>query len=271
MNSPKNNHESSVRTYGKKPFRAALLHGGPGAPGDMAPVARKLRRYVGIIEPLQSADSIAGQVEELKQQIENNAQPPLALIGSSWGAVLALITAARHPLLADRLILIGSAVFDNESAKSIEPRRLARMDQTEKDRYKEIAEKMITATGKGRDELMAEWGELLDKSDYYDPLTTESEVIEVQYETFQKVFSEFVKMRDDPEKISAELENINVPVTLIHGQYDPHPIEGILPFLEKCLPEISYHRLADCGHYPWNERQARARFYDIIRTELNGR
>jgi pimeloyl-ACP methyl ester carboxylesterase len=78
-------------------------------------------------------------------------------------------------------------------------------------------------------------------------------------------------MRDDPEKISAELENINVPVTLIHGQYDPHPIEGILPFLEKCFPEISYHRLADCGHYPWNERQARARFYDIIRTELNGR
>lgn len=270
MNSPGINQQSGVRTYGKKPYRAALLHGGPGAPGYLAPVARELSHETGVIEPLQSANSITGQIEELKQQIESTAEPPLTLIGSSWGAVLALLASANHPHLAERLILIGCAVFDNESAKSIEPRRLARMDQTEKDRYKEIAEKIRTASGEKRDELMAEWGELMDKSDYYDPLTTDSEVIEVQYGIFENVFGEFVKMREDPSQICSALKNIKIPVNLIHGQYDPHPIEGILPFLEKCLPQVNYHRLENCGHYPWNERQARDRFYEIIKTELYG-
>ncbi|MHA2061833.1 MAG: alpha/beta fold hydrolase, partial [Candidatus Sifarchaeia archaeon] len=32
----------NLRIYGNKPFNIAVLHGGPGAPGEMAPVAREL-------------------------------------------------------------------------------------------------------------------------------------------------------------------------------------------------------------------------------------
>ncbi|MCL4543887.1 MAG: alpha/beta hydrolase, partial [Chloroflexi bacterium] len=32
----------NLRTYGKPPFRIAVIHGGPGVPGGMAPVAKEL-------------------------------------------------------------------------------------------------------------------------------------------------------------------------------------------------------------------------------------
>ncbi|HOT01736.1 MAG TPA: alpha/beta hydrolase [Acidobacteriota bacterium] len=32
----------NLRTYGRPPYRVAVIHGGPGAPGCMAPVAREL-------------------------------------------------------------------------------------------------------------------------------------------------------------------------------------------------------------------------------------
>jgi hypothetical protein len=32
----------NLRKYGKAPFSLAVIHGGPGAPGEMATVAREL-------------------------------------------------------------------------------------------------------------------------------------------------------------------------------------------------------------------------------------
>jgi len=55
----------NLRKYGNSPFSIAVIHGGPGAPGEMAPVARELSSGWGILEPLQTAASLEGQVEEL--------------------------------------------------------------------------------------------------------------------------------------------------------------------------------------------------------------
>lgn len=51
---------NNLRTYGLSPYRVAVLHGGPGAPGGMAPVARNLSRARGVLEPLQTADTLEG-------------------------------------------------------------------------------------------------------------------------------------------------------------------------------------------------------------------
>lgn len=55
----------NLRKYGKPPFNIAVIHGGPGAPGEMAPVARELSSYCGVLEPLQTEASLEGQVREL--------------------------------------------------------------------------------------------------------------------------------------------------------------------------------------------------------------
>lgn len=39
----------NLRKFGKKPFNVAVIHGGPGAAGKMAPVAEKLSIKSGIL------------------------------------------------------------------------------------------------------------------------------------------------------------------------------------------------------------------------------
>jgi hypothetical protein len=62
----------NLRKYGNKPFNVAVIHGGPGAPGEMAPVARELSSVRGILEPLQTAATLEGQVQELKAVLEKS-------------------------------------------------------------------------------------------------------------------------------------------------------------------------------------------------------
>ena len=38
----------NLRMYGNKPYVVAVIHGGPGALGEMAPVARELSLNTGI-------------------------------------------------------------------------------------------------------------------------------------------------------------------------------------------------------------------------------
>ncbi len=78
----------NLRFYGSPPFRVAVLHGGPGAPGEMAPVAQELAHERGVLEPLQTAETVDGQVEELRAVLETHANLPVTLIGWSWGAWL---------------------------------------------------------------------------------------------------------------------------------------------------------------------------------------
>ena len=43
----------NLRSNGQPPFAVAVLHGGPGASGSMAPVARALVANWGVLEPRQ--------------------------------------------------------------------------------------------------------------------------------------------------------------------------------------------------------------------------
>jgi pimeloyl-ACP methyl ester carboxylesterase len=87
----------NLRIYGIPPFNLAVIHGGPGAQGEMAPVARELSFLGGVLEPLQTAGTLEGQVREMKCVLELNGTLPITLIGFSWGAMLSFIFTARYP------------------------------------------------------------------------------------------------------------------------------------------------------------------------------
>jgi pimeloyl-ACP methyl ester carboxylesterase len=258
----------NVRKYGKPPYKVAVLHGGPGAPGYMAPVARELSSLAGVLEPLQTRDSLEAQIDELRDQLLSHADPPVVLIGSSWGAVLALFQAARNRELVGRLILVGSAVYDKQSSASIEGRRLARLSEVKRRQLEKVGEKLEEARESEKGWLMDEWGSILFETDVYDPATNDLEVLETRYDIFTNVWSDFVILRDRPGFLEGEFSRIDLPTLVIHGEYDPHPIEGIRPFLEKCIPDIRFEILPRCGHYPWIEKQARGRFFEILREDI---
>ena len=124
------------RRYGSAPFHVAVVHGGPGAAGEMAAVAEELCSDRGVLEPLQTEESLQRQVEELKSQLQEHANLPVTLIGFSWGAWLSLILAAQYPDLVSRLILIGSGPFEEKYVHKIMETRLSRLRGAEREEAK---------------------------------------------------------------------------------------------------------------------------------------
>src|SRR5438128_234023 len=115
-----------ARAHGQPPYRVVVVHGGPGAAGDLFAVARHLATGRGVLEPMQTAASVAGQVSELTTHIERQTDPPVILIGHSWGAWLAALVAAEHPDLVRKLILVGSGAFEEKYVPMLRARRMER-------------------------------------------------------------------------------------------------------------------------------------------------
>jgi pimeloyl-ACP methyl ester carboxylesterase len=258
----------NLRTYGSKPFNVAVIHGGPGAPGEMAPVARELSGQMGMLEPLQTAASLEGQVQELQTVLKENGDLPLTLIGWSWGAVLSFIVAARYPPLVRKLILVDGAAFEEKYAEDNMKTRLSRLTMEEGKRALFLMEAMNAPAIKEKGKYMIELGRLVSKVDSCDPLPHKSEVLKFQHNVYQGVWPQVVEMRKSGKLLRLG-EKIQCPVVAIHGDYDPHPAEGVRQPLSRVLKDFRFILLEDCGHQPWIERAARDKFYSILRSEID--
>src|SRR5579859_3348950 len=134
-----------VRAHGQAPYRVVVVHGGPGAAGDLFAVARRLATRRGVLEPMQTAASVGGQVLELASQIERQADPPIILVGHSWGAWLAVLVAAAHPDLVRKLILIGSGALEEKYVPMLRARRMERLTSAERIEFESLAERLNEA------------------------------------------------------------------------------------------------------------------------------
>lgn len=161
---------SNPRRYGLPPFALAVVHGGPGAAGEMAPVARELSMIQGVLEPMQTAGTLDGQVEELKVLLEKNASPPMTLIGFSWGAWLSFILAARYPDLVKRLVLVASGPFQERYARQILPIRLSRLGEAERREVESILRALEGPAGSCGDRGFSRLGEIFSSCDSFDPI-----------------------------------------------------------------------------------------------------
>jgi pimeloyl-ACP methyl ester carboxylesterase len=254
----------NLRKYGDPPFAVAAVHGGPGAPGEMSTVARKLSLVAGVLEPLLTAASVNGQVEELRAVLEENGRLPLTLIGFSWGAWLSVIFTARYPTYVNKLILLSSGPFEEEYAASIMKTRLQRLRKGERREAKALYEAIISST-LSRDSL-TRFGQLISKADSYDLLPDESQPSSADPEVYRSVWDEASKLRNSGHLLEI-VGRIKCPVVAIHGDYDPHPADGVKHPLARVIRDLRFILLQKCGHYPWRERNARDMFYCILNAE----
>jgi pimeloyl-ACP methyl ester carboxylesterase len=258
----------SLRTYGTAPFTLAVIHGGPGAPGQVAPVARELACERGVLEPLQTATSLEGQLEELRAVLEANADLPITLVGHSWGAILGFIFSARHPDFVNKLILVGSAPYEEHYATGIEATRLSRLSEDERGEVRLLLAALGDPAVRDTEHAMARLGHLFAKTDAYDPLLAhDTEVLQVQGELYQRVWQEATKLRANGDLLKFG-RRIRCPVVAIHGDYDPHPLQGVREPLATVLKDFQFVLLKHCGHVPWIERRARDEFFRVLRNEL---
>jgi len=258
----------NFRTYGKTPFNVAVIHGGPGAAGEMAPVAQELASRWGVLEPLQTAASLQGQIEELKTVLEKKGDLPITLIGFSWGAWLSFIFAANYPAFVKKLILIGSGPYEEKYAVRILETRLNRLSEEDRTVAKSLIEVLNNSTTEDINTAFARLGALFSKADAYDPMIYESEVIDCQADIFQRVWKDAEELRRSGKLLELG-KQIKCPVAAIHGDYDPHPARGVQKPLSAILKKFRFILLANCGHKPWIEREAKEEFFRILEEELH--
>ena len=84
---------------------------------------------------------------------------------------------------------------------------------------------------------------------------------------FQAVWGAAAEMRKTGTLLSMG-QRIVCPVVAVHGDFDPHPAEGVEKPLSGVLKDFRFILLANCGHTPWIERQARDAFYEVMEKEL---
>jgi len=260
-----------VREYGRAGAPVVVLHGGPAAVGDVAPLARALGESFLALEPWQRGSgseplTVAKHVEDLHALIRTRSRDAApAVVGHSWGAMLALCYAAAHPDAAGPIVLVGCGTFDRESRETMKRtfaertgeelrRRIDELVATEPDPAERHMKTFRLTRGLSAFDLVEPWPDDLE----YDGLDLRAH---------DETWRDMLRLQDDgtyPRAFAA----IRSPVLMLHGDYDPHPGRMIRESLRPFVPQLDYRELERCGHTPWLERHARDEFLAILRSWL---
>jgi pimeloyl-ACP methyl ester carboxylesterase len=255
-----------VRTYGSGGPTVIVLHGGPGAPGSMAPVARELSSDFRVLEPLQrpSGDeplTVARHIADLHEVIKvHSADEQPALVGHSWGANLALCYAAEHPESARAIVLVCSGTWDAKAR--------ARMREIIAERVTDDVRARLEMIDSSSDEGLKQRGEIMGQLYSYDLLDdVKDETIEVDARSNKEVWDDVVRLQE-ADTYPTAFSIIKAPVLMVHGAHDPHPGTMIRDSLLPHIPHLEYVELKRCGHDPWRERYGREEFFRVLRGWL---
>jgi pimeloyl-ACP methyl ester carboxylesterase len=255
------------REYGQGPFNVAFIHGGPGAAGELKPVAKRVSEYCPSIEPFQTAMNINGQVEELRLIIERKAPGGIILAGYSWGAWLSWIFAAKYPKLVKKIIMISSPPFTDEYAAAIMPARLSRLKHPLRQEFEFLFSNIGNKAVRDKRRLMERIGQLTQQSDFFNPDFSAAEKPEHNADIYERVWNEASAMRSSGELLKLS-KSVKCHVTAIHGDYDPYPAEGVRAPLSRVKRKFTFHLLKNCGHTPWLEKEASEIFFSILKDEI---
>jgi pimeloyl-ACP methyl ester carboxylesterase len=245
-----------------------VLHGGPGAPGYMAPVARGLSKEFRVLEPLQRGSggeplTVGRHVSDLHEVVGSHfAGARVALVGHSWGAMLALAYAAAYPKCVTALALVGCGTFDPVARDCFRAICDERMDDVLRQRLKCLPEQVSDP-----DERLRTQGELILPLYSYDLLSDDLGAEACDARAHEETWQDMVRLQEEgvyPAVFSA----IDAPVIMLHGAVDPHPGRMIRASLESHLPQLEYREWERCGHYPWLERAVRDEFLQVLRRWL---
>ncbi len=185
------------------------------------------------------------------------------------GGMVELYRRGALPEGSKKAYFDNSGPFEEKYAADIATERLNRLPEKERAGVFKLIDIINGDAAGDRDKAVARFGEMMARADTYAPLPpeTEPEPLPASEEINRKVWAEAQQLR-----ISGELlemgRKIKCPVVAIHGDYDPHPAEGVKAPLSRVLKDFRFILLKKCGHEPWREKYARKEFFKVLSDEI---
>src|SRR5262249_1693486 len=223
----KNVESIRVRRYGNRGSNVVVLHGGPGAPGSAAGLARALADEFSVLEPLERRSGIVPlTVSQHVEDLAAIAPAGSAIVGHSWGAMLGLSFAACFPDRVSSLALVGCGTYDEECRAQFRSRLDALMDDTTRLRLEALKLRAaMEVDPEVRDAVVRQRGDLTMSIEAYermDSVDDPSDALPCDAEANTETWNDVLRLQRDglePQRFT----RISCPVLMLHGDIDPHP------------------------------------------------
>jgi len=263
-----------VRHHGAAGRTVVVLHGGPGAPGSALGLARCLAASFRVLEPLQRrSGAVPLTVERHVADLAAVMPERAAIVGWSWGAMLGLSFAARHPERVSGLVVVGCGTYDESSRADVHLRLAERLGETGRVGVEALKKELAgEPDARRRDALFAKLGAEIGRAEAYDRFpddAAEEPGLLADAAGYQETWDDALRLQREGVE-PAIFANIRAGVLMLHGAANPHPGPETRDVLRRFLPQLEYVELLRSGHEPWHERQARASFFEIVRDWLHG-
>ena len=250
-----------VGVHGSPPYRIAVVHGGPGACGSLARMAEELSRRMnrGVLEPIQAAGTLEELTDELYGQLQTfSPAEQVSLVGHSWGGWLSVLCAAKYPRKVASLVLVGCAPFEDRYVPKILENRLGKLPLGERSCFTRLLEKL---SGGASEREIRQVEAFVERTDNVCLLPSERDSSGIfRGDVYASIWEQAADWRTRGLLVG-KLEEIVCPVYVIHGQDDPHPLEGVVEPLSRRGVRYQVQLLKNCGHSPFREKDAHADFF----------
>lgn len=204
-----------------------------------------------------SIDNYVEDIEEIRKVFNINE---INLIGQSYGGIISLSYAVKYPKNMKSLILVESAGITPKSDLNFEANLDKRMTNADKKKLSYIEKRITIETDKGI--ILQEYFMILFKYYFFDMNFVHE--LNLCYLTDKMVEKLFLcgRLLKHNSELLALLTTINCPTLIMHGDFDPTPVEDI-QIVHEAIENSEFIILKNCGHFAHIEQNKQ--YFNTIR------
>ncbi len=204
--------------------------------------------------------TLVGEIEDLDRIRESAGVNAVAVLGHSWGGVLAMEYAIRHPEQVTHLILMNTAPASHAGILEVRRHLRERRSPEQSDRMKEIAS--TPAFEQGDIDAEAEYYRIHFGTTLHEPERLDEVIprFRVNFTNESVVAARAIEHRLYEQTWSSEdydliphLRLLDVPALLIHSEHDLIPID-VVREIAVAIPTSRLVELEGCGHFSYLEQ-----------------